>query len=73
MKIRSLVLAAVPVAFCFCLTGCDSGGVEAVSAKTKVGAVDASTASSGTVPKTLPQSKRKNRSEAPGPRPAPEI
>lgn len=48
-------------------------GVEAVSAKTKVGAVDASTASSGTVPKTLPQSKRKNRSEAPGPRPAPEI
>ena len=74
MKIRYLALSAVPFA-CFCLVGCGSGGVEAVTAESnsKGASSVASAASSGTAPKSLPRGHRKGRLESPGPLPAPEI
>lgn len=74
MKIRSLILTAVTSAFCLCMGGCDSGGVDAISASTTIGPNDpAAAAASGTAPKALPSRKRKSTNEAPGPMPAPEI
>ncbi|WP_165071765.1 hypothetical protein [Paludisphaera rhizosphaerae] len=72
MKIRSLVLTAVASAFCLCMSGCDSGGVDAISASSKTGPADAAATTPATAPKALPVHKHRSN-EAPGPLPPPEV
>ncbi|MDG3004218.1 hypothetical protein [Paludisphaera mucosa] len=72
MKLRHMAAASVACAFILSLVGCDSGGVDAISAGS-VNNSPGATAGGGTVPKTLPKHKRRGPVEAPGPKPPPDV
>ncbi|WP_165249762.1 hypothetical protein [Paludisphaera soli] len=73
MRFRRLVAPAVACAVILSLAGCESGGVDAISASS-AGTKTAAPAGEGAgAPKVLPASKRKSQQEAPGPLPPPDV
>jgi hypothetical protein len=74
MRFRRLVAPAVAGAIALSLAGCESGGVDAISASSAGNTTTAAPAGEGAgAPKVLPASKRKSQHEAPGPLPPPDV